>query len=115
MVGALPCATATFNVNKDWAAVAHVSCATSGPPRAPTALEISAYNRQFESQFDCKSAKISAGSGPSRAAQCQPQFTMQLAKGLAAVVHVTCAADTMFVMELWGSVTARTWIVSEPV
>jgi len=64
-----------------------------------------------DSQKTAKSAKTSAGFGPSRAARRQPQFTMQVAKGLAAVEYVTCAADTMFVMELWGSVTARTWKV----
>ena len=69
-------------------------------------------NRQSK---DCKSAKTFTGFGPSRAARCQPQFTTQVAKGLAAVEYVTCAANTMFVMELWGSVTARTWIVCETV
>ena len=81
-----------MQVAKGLAVVSYVPCGAREPACTPSTRRHGMHDRQFERQFDCRSGESSAGFGPSRTAECQPQFTMQVAKGLAAVSYVFCGA-----------------------
>ena len=81
-----------MQVAKGLAVVSYVPCGAREPACTPSTRRHGMHDRQFESQFDCRSGEFSAGFGPSRTAQCQPQLTMQVAKGLAVVSYVPCGA-----------------------